>query len=62
MLTTVYTEVPSREQERETPELLAGYLDRIGKRELLTHREEIELSRRVWPGRRTLDLRRGILA
>ena len=49
MLTTVYTEVPSREQERETPELLAGYLDRIGKRELLTHREEMELSRRVRP-------------
>jgi RNA polymerase primary sigma factor len=47
MLTTVYTGVPSREQERETPELLAGYLDRIGKEKLLTHREEKELSRRA---------------
>jgi DNA-directed RNA polymerase sigma subunit (sigma70/sigma32) len=47
MLTTVYTEVPSRVQHRETPELLAGYLDRIGKRKLLTLREEIALSRRV---------------
>ena len=50
MLTTGYTEVPSREQERETPELLAGYLDRIGKGKLLTHREEIELSRRAKAG------------
>ena len=47
MLTTVYPGVPSREQERETPELLAGYLDRIGKEKLLTHREEKELSRRA---------------
>jgi RNA polymerase primary sigma factor len=47
MLTTVYTGVPSREQERETPELLAGYLERIGKEKLLTHREEKELSRRA---------------
>ena len=47
MLTTVYTGVPSREHERETPELLAGYLDRIGKEKLLTHREEKELSRRA---------------
>ena len=47
MLTTVYTGVPSRDQERETPELLAGYLDRIGKEKLLTHREEKELSRRA---------------
>ena len=45
MLTTVYTGVPSREQERETPELLAGYLERIGKEKLLTHHEEKELSR-----------------
>jgi RNA polymerase primary sigma factor len=50
MLTTVYTGAPSREQERETPELLAGYLDRIGKRELLTRREETTLSRRVRQG------------
>jgi RNA polymerase primary sigma factor len=50
MLTTVYTGVTSREQERETPELLAGYLDRIGKGELLTRRQEITLSRRVRQG------------
>ena len=47
MLTTVYTGVPSREHERETPGLLAGYLDRIGKEKLLTHREEKELSKRA---------------
>jgi RNA polymerase primary sigma factor len=47
MLTTVYPGVPSREQERETPKLLAGYLERIGKEKLLTHREEKELSRRA---------------
>jgi RNA polymerase primary sigma factor len=50
MPTTVYAEVPSRVQERETPELLAGYLDRIGKRKLLTPREEIALSRRAGQG------------
>jgi RNA polymerase primary sigma factor len=50
MMTTVYAGVPSRGQERETPELLAGYLDRIGKRKLLTRREEIALSRRVGQG------------
>ena len=50
LTTTVYTKAPSQEQERETPELLAGYLDRIGKGKLLTHREEIELSRRTRAG------------
>jgi RNA polymerase primary sigma factor len=50
MLTTVYAGVPSRERERETPELLAGYLDRIGKWGLLTRREEIALSVRVGQG------------
>jgi RNA polymerase primary sigma factor len=50
MLSTVYAEVPPREQKRETPELLAGYLDRIGKWGLLTRREEIALSRRVGQG------------
>ncbi len=50
MLTTVYAGVPSREQKRETPELLAGYLDRIGKWGLLTRREEIALSQRIWQG------------
>ncbi|HVF00166.1 MAG TPA: sigma-70 factor domain-containing protein, partial [Rubrobacteraceae bacterium] len=50
MLSTTYTEVTSREQERETPELLAGYLDRIGKQKLLTRRQEITLSRRARQG------------
>src|SRR5919112_1220376 len=50
MLSTVYAGVPPREQKRETPELLAGYLDRIGKWSLLTRREEIALSRRVRQG------------
>jgi RNA polymerase primary sigma factor len=37
-------------QEHETPELLSGYLDRIGKERLLTHREEKRLSRRARAG------------
>jgi RNA polymerase primary sigma factor len=48
MTTSVYAEASS--QERETPELLAGYLDRIGKEKLLTSREEKELSRRAKTG------------
>jgi RNA polymerase primary sigma factor len=50
MGTTVYTKAPSQEQEQEIPQLLSGYLDRIGKGKLLTHREEIELSRRAKAG------------
>jgi RNA polymerase primary sigma factor len=50
METSVYADVSSQEQEHETPELLAGYLDRIGKRELLMPREEKELSRRAKAG------------
>ena len=50
MGTTVYTKAPSQEQEHKTPQLLSGYLDRIGKWKLLTHREEIELSRRAKAG------------
>ena len=38
------------EQEHETPKLLAGYLDRIGKEKLLTGCEEKELSRRAKAG------------
>jgi RNA polymerase primary sigma factor len=37
-------------QERNTPKLLAGYLDRIGKEKLLTHREEKRLSKRARAG------------
>lgn len=39
-----------RNQERETPELLEGYLDHIGQRRILTHRQERELSRRARAG------------
>lgn len=39
-----------RREELETPELLAGYLKKIGRGRLLTHREEISLSRRVRAG------------
>jgi RNA polymerase primary sigma factor len=48
--TTVYTKATSQKQEQEIPQLLSGYLDRIGKWKLLTHREEIELSRRAKAG------------
>jgi RNA polymerase primary sigma factor len=34
----------------ETPELISGYFDRIGKGKLLTHQEEIDLSKRVKKG------------
>jgi RNA polymerase primary sigma factor len=50
MATSDYAEVSYSEQEHETPKLLAGYLDRIGKDKLLTHREETELSRRAKAG------------
>jgi RNA polymerase primary sigma factor len=50
MATSVYTEASSQEQGYETPELLASYLDRIGKEQLLTHREEKVLSRRAKAG------------
>src|ERR687894_2394643 len=48
MRTSDYAETSS--QEQETPKLLAGYLDRIGKERLLTHREERRLSRRARAG------------
>jgi RNA polymerase primary sigma factor len=50
MATSEYAEVSYSEQEHETPKLLAGYLDRIGKEKLLTHREEKKLSRRARAG------------
>jgi len=37
-------ENPRTERESETPELLARYLSHIGRGDLLTHQEEIELS------------------
>jgi RNA polymerase primary sigma factor len=39
-----------RRDELETPELLAGYLKQIGRGKLLTHQEEISLSRRARAG------------
>jgi RNA polymerase primary sigma factor len=39
-----------RREELETPELLAGYLKQIGRGKLLTHQEEISLSRRARAG------------
>src|SRR3712207_2750662 len=48
MRTSVHAEASS--QEHETPKLLAGYLDRIGRETLLTHREERRLSRRAKAG------------
>jgi RNA polymerase primary sigma factor len=39
-----------RQEELQTPELLAGYLAKIGRDRLLTHREEISLSRRARAG------------
>ena len=42
----------SRSEETGAPELLAGYLTRIGRGELLTRREEVELSRRAKAGDR----------
>jgi RNA polymerase primary sigma factor len=38
------------EREAETPELLAKYLAHIGRGELLTHQEEIDLSKRAKQG------------
>jgi RNA polymerase primary sigma factor len=38
------------EREAETPELLAKYLRHIGRGELLTHEEEIDLSKRAKQG------------
>ncbi|HSL01413.1 MAG TPA: RNA polymerase sigma factor RpoD/SigA [Rubrobacteraceae bacterium] len=44
------SEQPKVERESETPELLAKYLAHIGQGELLTHAEEIELSKRAKAG------------
>src|SRR5918912_3224770 len=38
------------ERESQTPELLAKYLAHIGRGELLTHQEEIDLSKRAKKG------------
>ena len=41
--------------EYETPPLLEGYLDRIGKEKLLTHREDGAIQRRSHPAHRGHD-------
>ncbi len=38
------------EREAETPELLAKYLAYIGRGDLLTHKEEVDLSKRARAG------------
>ena len=43
-------ENPRIERESETPELLAKYLSHIGQGDLLTHQEEIELSKAAKAG------------
>jgi RNA polymerase primary sigma factor len=50
MVTAVHAEISLQEKEYDTPTLLAGYLDRIGKGKLLTPREERQLSRRAKAG------------
>src|ERR671917_450801 len=49
---TVYTEDRSATRRVETPDLIAGYFARIDKGELLTHEEEIDLSKRAKAGDR----------
>ncbi|MEJ7842765.1 MAG: sigma-70 family RNA polymerase sigma factor, partial [Rubrobacter sp.] len=44
------TEGQKPEREQETPELLAKYLAYIGQGNLLSHREEIDLSNRAKAG------------
>ena len=39
-----------RREGSETPQLLAGYLKKIGRGKLLTHREEVSLARRAQAG------------
>jgi RNA polymerase primary sigma factor len=50
METVRTAEMRRPERESETPELIPGYFARIDKGELLTHAEEIELSRRARAG------------
>src|SRR5215212_2868503 len=49
MTETIYT-AQRKERMVETPELIPGYLARIGKGKLLTHQEEIDLSKRAKKG------------
>src|SRR3712207_3011076 len=45
-----YIEDRSATREAETPELISGYFARINNGELLTHAEEVDLSRRAKAG------------
>jgi RNA polymerase primary sigma factor len=47
------------EREGETPELLGKYLSHIGQGNLLTHQEEIDLSKRAKAGDQKADPERG---
>jgi RNA polymerase primary sigma factor len=47
---TMETMTARRPEREETPELIPGYFARIDKGELLTHEEEIELSKRAKQG------------
>src|ERR671911_1053464 len=49
MTETIYT-AQRKERMVETPELIPGYLARIGKGKLLTHQEEIDLFKRAKKG------------
>ena len=50
---TTYTEDSAKrttEHSREAPELLAGYMNRIGQGQLLTQRQELALARKARAG------------
>ena len=49
MTDTIYA-AQRKDRMVETPELIPGYFDRIGKGKLLTHQEEIDLSKRAKKG------------
>jgi RNA polymerase primary sigma factor len=49
MTKTIYT-AQRKERMVETPELIPGYFARIGRGKLLTHQEEIDLSKRAKEG------------
>ena len=52
MRPSVHPPALREERETEAPELLGKYLDHIGQGELLTHKEEIDLSKRTKAGDR----------
>ena len=52
MTSSVHAPAGRGKGETETPELLGKYLDHIGQGELLTHKEEIDLSKRTKAGDR----------